>query len=201
MKVYASSKYGRPREDVEREIEARLADTSSKPAAPAMATAPAMTPASTMPRQAESTASAMASLNAAPAKPVAKPAEKKPEAPKKNFLDAWLEKKAAMEQDQREKGATTQTINTGSTWTQRAAENKIAEDAKAASTQPEPPKDPTVFSIHHDAADRTRAREARAERRAEVLANQQAAQPTQPTQTTPGVQVRQEDDGTVLRWR
>ena len=198
MKVYASSKYGRPREDVEREIEARLADTSSKPAAPAMATAPAMTPASTMPRQAESTASAMASLNAAPAKPVTKPAEKKPEPPKKNFLDAWLEKKAAMEQDQREKGATTQTINTGSTWTQRAAENKIAEDAKAASTQPEPPKDPTVFSIHHDAADRTRAREARAERRAEALANQQAAQPTQ---TTPGVQVRQEDDGTVLRWR
>ena len=198
MKVYASSKYGRPREDVEREIEARLADTSSKPAAPAMATASAMAPASAMPRQAESTASAMASLNATPAKPVTKPAEKKPEAPKKNFLDAWLEKKAAMEQDQREKGATTQTINTGSTWTQRAAENKIAEDAKAASTQPEPPKDPTVFSIHHDAADRTRAREARAERRAEALANQQAAQPTQ---TTPGVQVRQEDDSTVLRWR
>ena len=198
MKVYASSKYGRPREDVEREIEARLADTSSKPAAPAMATASAMAPASAMPRQAESTASAMASLNATPAKPVTKPAEKKPEAPKKNFLDAWLEKKAAMEQDQREKGATTQTINTGSTWTQRAAENKVAEDAKAASTQPEPPKDPTVFSIHHDAADRTRAREARAERRAEALANQQAAQPTQ---TTPGVQVRQEDDGTVLRWR
>ena len=198
MKVYASSKYGRPREDVEREIEARLADTSSKPAAPAMATASAMAPASAMPRQAESTASAMASLNATPAKPVTKPAEKKPEAPKKNFLDAWLEKKAAMEQDQREKGATTQTINTGSTWTQRAAENKVAEDAKAASAQPEPPKDPTVFSIHHDAADRTRAREARAERRAEVLANQQAAQPTQ---TTPGVQVRQEDDGTVLRWR
>lgn len=199
MKVYASSKYGRPREDVEREIEARLADTSSKPAVPAMATAPAMAPASAMPRQAESTASAMASLNAAPVKPVVKPAEKKPEAPKKNFLDAWLEKKAAMEQDQREKGATTQTINTGSTWTQRAAENKVAEDAKkAAPTQPEPPKDPTVFSIHHDAADRTRAREARAERRAEALANQQAAQPTQ---TTPGVQVRQEDDGTVLRWR
>ena len=198
MKVYASSKYGRPREDVEREIEARLADTSSKPAAPAMATASAMAPASAMPRQAESTASAMASLNATPAKPVTKPAEKKPEAPKKNFLDAWLEKKAAMEQDQREKGATTQTINTGSTWTQRAAENKVAEDAKAASAQPEPPKDPTVFSIHHDAADRTRAREARAERRAEALANQQAAQPTQ---TTPGVQVRQEDDGTVLRWR
>ena len=198
MKVYASSKYGRPREDVEREIEARLADTSSKPAVPAMATAPVMAPASTMPRQAESTASAMASLNAVPAKPMTKPAEKKPEAPKKNFLDAWLEKKAAMEQDQREKGATTQTINTGSTWTQIAAENKVAEDAKAAPTQPEPPKDPTVFSIHHDAADRTRAREARAERRAEVLANQQAAQSTQ---TTPGVQVHQEDDGTVLRWR
>ena len=198
MKVYASSKYGRPREDVEREIEARLADTSSKPAVPAMATAPVMAPASATLRQAESTASAMASLNAAPVKPVTKPAEKKPEAPKKNFLDAWLEKKAAMEQDQREKGATTQTINTGSIWTQRAAENKVAEDAKAAPTQPEPPKDPTVFSIHHDAADRTRAREARAERRAEVLANQQA---TQSTQTTHGVQVRQEDDGTVLRWR
>ena len=211
MKVYASSQYGRPREDVEREIEARLADTSSKPAVPAMAAAPAMAPASAMPRQAESTASAMASLNAAPAKPVVKPAEKKPEAPKKNFLDAWLEKKAAMEQDQREKGATTQTINTGSTWTQRAAENKVAEDAKkTAPTQPEPPKDPTVFSIHHDAADRTRAREARAERRAEALANQQAErraqalanqQAAQPTQTTQGVQVRQEDDGTVLRWR
>lgn len=198
MKVYASSKYGRPREDVEREIEARLADTSSKPAVPAMATAPVMAPASTMLRQAESTASAMASLNAAPAKLMTKPAEKKPEAPKKNFLDAWLEKKAAMEQDQREKGATTQTINTGSTWTQIAAENKVAEDAKAAPTQPEPPKDPTVFSIHHDAADRTRAREARAERRAEVLANQQAAQSTQ---TTREAQVRQEDDGTVLRWR
>ncbi len=252
MKVYASSKHGRPREDVEREIEARLADTSSTPApapaAPAMAAAPV------------AATSAMASV------PASKPAPKA-EAPKKNFLDSWLEKKAALEQKQREEAraaikekqtapatkpatepvlapqapakvesaqkvaptASTKPeesldgleINTGSAWAQKAAEN--AEKASAAEIQQTVAadvlkSDPTSISIHHDAADRARAREARIERRAEALAQQQAPAPAAPAaptqQATPapaqpapqetqkdGIRIQHEEDGAVLRWR
>ncbi len=62
MKAYALSKYGRPRAEVEAEIDARLAATTEKK--PATGAAPSMS-------------------SAAPA-------------PKKNFLDSWLEKKAEM---------------------------------------------------------------------------------------------------------
>lgn len=253
MKAYASSKYGRPREDVEREIEARLAD-----AAPVQAVAAPVAAAPVAPqRQAESTASAMASLDAP------KPAPKKAEPPKKNFLDSWLEKKAAMEQKQREEAraaikekqntpasVTTPVtkaaepakvapvapqavapeaskkaedaldnlqINTGSAWTQKAAEN--AERASAAEVQQKVAadvlqNDPTSISIHHDAADRARAREARIKRREEALAAQQTqpavvaqstaqATPTPASQETQkdGVRIQHEEDGAVLRWR
>ena len=75
MKAYALSKYGRPRAEVEAEIDARLA-VAVKPAAPkpvAGGAAPAGAPA------------------AAPA-----PAQKK------NFLDAWLDKKSELEKKAKE---------------------------------------------------------------------------------------------------
>ena len=281
MKAYASSKHGRPREDVEREIDARLADASPEPAPAAPAPTPSVKPTNNV-------ANAMASLDSEPAK--------KSEPPKKNFLDAWLEKKATMEQKQREearknaaaqavadKNAETksapetkvapvketkaepvasaktvpaketntesvaptkeavvktepaikvapttvskpaptatskpvpavasaptpeeqvETINTGSVWTQKAAENtqKAAENS---------------ISIQHDAESKARAREARAVRRAEALAQQQIAnQPavtvqatsTQTTASTnsqakDGVRIVQEENGATLRWR
>jgi hypothetical protein len=79
MREYALSRYGRPRAEVEAEIERRLAasDEDVTPSAPA-ASAP--------------------STNA-PANVAAAPAEPKP---KKNFLDSWLEKKAKLEKQARE---------------------------------------------------------------------------------------------------
>ena len=62
MREYALSRYGRPRAEVEAEIDERLGATSSK----------------------KSSASASGSASK--------------EAPKKNFLDAWMEKKAAAEE-------------------------------------------------------------------------------------------------------
>lgn len=273
MKAYASSKHGRPREDVEREIDARLADARPEPTPAAPAPAPSA-------KSTNNVANAMASLDSEPAK--------KSEPPKKNFLDAWLEKKATMEQKQREearknaaaqavadknaetksapetkvapvketkaepvasaktvpaketntesvaptkeavvktepaiKAAPTatskpvpavasaptpeeqvETINTGSVWTQKAAENtqKATENS---------------ISIQHDAESKARAREARAVRRAEALAQQQIAnQPAVTTQATStqttasansqakdGVRIVQEENGATLRWR
>jgi hypothetical protein len=85
MKAYALSKYGRPRAEVEAEIDERLAATDekdkAKPAANTTATAGAAT-----------VAGAAGAANSR--KPVAKP--------KKNFLDSWLEKKAQLGKKSRE---------------------------------------------------------------------------------------------------
>ncbi len=245
MKAYASSKHGRPRADVEREIEARLAASTPEPAQKSATSA-----ASGMPQS-------MGGLASASAKPAAM---KKPAAPpKKNFLDAWLERKANTGQQQKDEGreaikekqaevtqstpkvvsasktqpepakvapvaqkpvemtpkvselpkntapaASASTpakaesdtseldnmrINTGSVWTQRAAEN--AERASAQQVQQAvaadavQQSDSAIFSIHHDRNDRDKARERRAERRAKVLEKTQApvVMPT-PTQST-----------------
>ena len=80
MKAYVLSKYGRPRAEVEAEIEERLAATSEK-------AKPAPAP--------ESEGAPMP--GAAPAGPAPAPA-----APKKNFLDSWLEKKADLEKKAKE---------------------------------------------------------------------------------------------------
>jgi len=71
MRAYALSKYGRPRAEVEAEIDARLAATDEQ--APKREAAPAP-----------------AANGGAAAPKVAPP-------PKKNFLDSWLEKKANLE--------------------------------------------------------------------------------------------------------
>ena len=85
MKAYALSKYGRPRAEVEAEIDARLAATDEKDKAnPAADTT------------AKPAAAAVAGVTGAAnnQKPVAKP--------KKNFLDSWLEKKAQLGKKSRE---------------------------------------------------------------------------------------------------
>ena len=89
MRDYALSRFGRPRAEVEEEIDRRLAaNDEPKPAPkPEPAPAPAAKP---------------AMGNAAAAKPEPKPVAKKEEASKKNFLDAWLEKKANLEKQARE---------------------------------------------------------------------------------------------------
>ena len=85
MKTYALSKYGRPRAEVEAEIDARLAasnEQGSKEETPVAAPA----------------AVAPVGGAAAVAANIPKPAAK----PKKNFLDSWLEKKAKLEKKSRE---------------------------------------------------------------------------------------------------
>jgi hypothetical protein len=88
MKEYALSRFGRPRAEVEAEIDERLAAKEEpkpqKPADEVKPVAPAMT--------------AGAVAGGAAANVVAKKSAAKPtSAPKKNFLDSWLEKKAALE--------------------------------------------------------------------------------------------------------
>ena len=75
MKAYALSKYGRPRAEVEAEIDARLA-VAVKPAAPKPA--------------------------AGGAAPTGAPAAAPAPAQKKNFLDAWLDKKSELEKKAKE---------------------------------------------------------------------------------------------------
>ena len=89
MREYALSRFGRPRAEVEEEIDRRLAATDEPKPAPAPA--PVEKPAMSV---------AAGGTAAAAAKPAAKPAPSA--APKKNFLDAWLEKKAKLEKQARE---------------------------------------------------------------------------------------------------
>ncbi len=97
MKAYASSKHGRPRADVEREIEARLAATPVETPKPTPANNPMANSLSALDG---------ASRKMPPATPAnaPKPAAAKPEAPKKNFLDAWLERKSANDAAKKEEG-------------------------------------------------------------------------------------------------
>ena len=84
MKAYALTKYGRPRAEVEAEIDARLAanDTKSSGAKPAGGVAAG-----------GAAGVAAGAAGAASAKP------------KKNFLDSWLEKKAKLSKQTREDAA------------------------------------------------------------------------------------------------
>ena len=86
MREYALSRFGRPRAEVEAEIDERLAATDEpKPA----------------PKPAPAAPAAMAG-GAVKTEPVKAAAPIKDEPPKKNFLDAWLEKKAKLEKQARE---------------------------------------------------------------------------------------------------
>ena len=105
MREYALSKYGRPREEVEQEIEERLASTDEKPAPrpPVNNIDNSPRPSATAqidskPAVAVDSKPAVVVAEAATAVPVATTAAApKPVAPKKNFLDAWLEKRAKLE--------------------------------------------------------------------------------------------------------
>ncbi|MBR5419438.1 type IV secretory system conjugative DNA transfer family protein [Candidatus Saccharibacteria bacterium] len=199
MKAYALSKYGRPRAEVEAEIDARLA-VAVKPAEkkpePA-ASAPAPT--------AEAATPAPAPVSA-PAAPVQK----------KNFLDAWLDKKAALEAKAKEeakqavvaqaasaKAATPapkpveksvmndlENDGDGSTWVATAVKNVEAAPAQAA-----PAAAPVVddkfaegVKIKHDRAT------------APAPTEKPAATPVQAANNNT-TQVQQDEDGVTLRWR
>ena len=106
MKAYALSKYGRPRAEVEAEIDARLAATDEQPA--------------------KKDAAATPTASAADVKDVAAATGgiPQPSKPKKNFLDSWLEKKAKLEKQSREEA------------TKAMEENKAATGKKAPTPVP-----------------------------------------------------------------
>ncbi len=83
MRAYALSKYGRPRAEVEAEIEERLAASDEKKETP--------------PTGPDGSSIAVGAASSAA----------KPAAPKKNFLDSWLEKKASLEKQAKEEAKAT----------------------------------------------------------------------------------------------
>ena len=95
MREYALSRFGRPRAEVEAEIDKRLAAGDEEDDEPEMI-APAPKPAAA-PMAVTGMAAGAAAATAKPAA-APKPAAK----PKKNFLDSWLEKKANLEKQARE---------------------------------------------------------------------------------------------------
>ncbi len=195
MKAYALSKYGRPRAEVEAEIDARLAVTTKKPAAPA-GVAPA----------AGGAAAAVAA---------------KPE-PQKNFLDAWLDKKSALETKAKEEARQaveakpavsaapvaadvkpvekSKVMNAlendgdGSNWVATAVKN-----VEAAPEQAAPVAAPVVddkfaegVKIKHDRA---------AAPAAPATNNNSDSNAATETVAADGTTVKQDEDGVTLRWR
>ena len=131
MREYALSRYGRPRAEVEAEIEKRLAASDEADSAPTPAPAPT-------------------NSGAAP-NVMAKPAEEPK--PKKNFLDSWLEKKAKLEKQAREevkasaiqKAATPQVVKpTVNNKTDAAAHPEIAAIPTVAQKTINTPKSPAI---------------------------------------------------------
>ena len=87
MKAYALTKYGRPRAEVEAEIDARLAANDKDDGAKAASGAGAAV-----------AAGGVAGMAASGSKPA-------PAKPKKNFLDSWLEKKAKLSKQARQEAS------------------------------------------------------------------------------------------------
>lgn len=104
LRVYALSKHGRPRKEVEAEIDARLEATVEKKEEP---------------KGEEATPRPMPTAQAAPM------------APKANFLDSWLAKRAALEAEAKEKAAQgTQVKQGGAQEAQAVGEPEAKEEAK-----------------------------------------------------------------------
>ena len=103
LRVYSATKYGRTRVEVDREINARLAAPDDSAARPASSNAP-----NTAPSVAPDSLDNQDTKVARPGGTTAPPP------PPKNFLDSWLEKKAALEDEQRQKmvAETTKIIET-----------------------------------------------------------------------------------------
>lgn len=166
MREYALSKHGRPRAEVEAEIDARLAATPPKKSA---AAAP-----KTAPQQEK-----VAIKDEAAAEP------------KESFLDAWLRKKAEMDEAAKQSARTavetsaTQSSQTTAKTTKKEAAVRIAKPVGKA-VQPE--KMPTVKPDETATA-------------WVAEASQNAVAKTKVQQLKGGATVTEEDDGAVLRWR
>ena len=120
MKAYALSKYGRPRAEVEAEIDARLAATDEDDNAQ------------------DNSGEADEKAKAAAAAGLPKPAAK----PKKNFLDSWLEKKANLSKKSREEGAQAMAANKTGGGIVSATPVAKATPAPAPAPVPEPASAP-----------------------------------------------------------
>ena len=116
MREYALSRYGRPRAEVEAEIDDRLGASSSN-------------------------------KSSAPAANTANTAEK--EAPKKNFLDAWMEKKAAAEEKtkQQAREARERQMAAGAAAPMPAPAQKPATPVPAPAPIPAPAKAPVQAPV------------------------------------------------------
>ena len=129
MREYVLSKYGRPRAEVDREVEERLA-SGDEDEEEAVVAKPAATGAAK-----PAVAAGAVAAPVAAAQPVRKP--------KKSFLDAWLEKKAKLDAEAKQEAI-------------EAAEQKIVKEDIAAradaakpatAVAPEPPK---ITNVHGD---------------------------------------------------
>ena len=110
MKAYALSKYGRPRAEVEAEIDERLAASDIK--------------------KDEKDEEEVAPAASVAAKPAAKP--------KKNFLDSWIEKKTKLEHDAKVQAVQAQQENAAATPVEQAAPVAQAAPAPAPIEQAAP---------------------------------------------------------------
>jgi hypothetical protein len=93
MREYALSRYGRPRAEVEKEIDERLGANEIKKA-PAPAAAPAAAPMGAAPAATPKPAPAMSKPAVSPADLLSTTPAKPAATPKKTFLDKWMERKA-----------------------------------------------------------------------------------------------------------
>jgi len=114
MRAYALSKHGRPRAEVEAEIDARLAATESDNKRAEAKAAPSPVGAGAIPAAGAPMAGMPggigggAPMTNAPTDGLQKPASKK-----KNFLDSWLEKKAKLSKESRAEAAQAMEENEG----------------------------------------------------------------------------------------
>lgn len=201
MREYALSRYGRPRAEVEKEIDERIGANDAKKA-PAGQVAK---PAGTVSTGAKSVGAAPASV-AAVSGDGAAPAPAKA-APKKSFLDKWMERKAKADMEAKGK--------------------PVATPTPKPAPQPEPVKVPEEKPVEDQTAiEIPRAKSAPAQAvelaptqvpepvpasRQQPQPQPQAQQPQpqpQQTQVQPntitlagGGQVTQSDDSAILRWR
>ena len=171
MREYALSKHGRPRAEVEAEIDARLAATEEKPK-PAEGAAPA----------AAGAAGAMTVDNA----------PKSSTKPKESFLDSWLRKKAELDAKAKQEAREAMAKKTVEKPVEKPVEATAAtevqlnenpmideEPVKAAAPVAPQPAQPMIRDNHSGRAMPTTEDKARPAAPT-VIPNKPAAQPTQP---------------------
>ena len=201
MRTYALSRYGRPRAEVEAEIDARLGVTSANTgAASEAAEAVEMSAATPSPMPAVAEAENMPATSAAPSKA---PAE-----PKRNFLEKWKEHKKEI-------------ANSPASATKAPAAPVATKPVAAPAPKPAPTPAPVdlpepevmqaepVAPVAPAAPAQTDGLRIKHDRTPDIKAQPQVTAPApaskpqepQPVQLAGGGQVHQSDDGVVLRWR